>query len=249
MFRTNRGVSRRQLLTGGAAAAGSVALAGVVGARAADMPGMDHGSTPMRLRALTQDQAILVGAMADRIWPRDGDSPAASELGVVTYLDGQLAGGWGAGERFYRQGPFHEPEDSGHGYQLSLTPRDIYRDVLPKIEAYVKGKYGGKAYADLDSADQDAVLTDLQGGKVDLGLASGPNGYTSASFFSMFMQNVLEGLFGDPTYGGNKDLAGWKWIDYPGDPMAYGDSYYAIFGHRGDNYEVEPKGMADAMEN
>lgn len=249
MFRTNKGVSRRQLLTGGAAAAGSVALAGVVGARAADMAGMDHDSTPMRLRALTQDQAALVGAMADRIWPRDGkDSPSATDLGVVTYLDGQLAGGWGSGERFYRQGPFHEPETSGHGYQLSLTPRDVYRDVLPKIDAYVKGKYDNKAFADLEPSDQDAVLTDLQAGKVDLGLASGPNGFTSASFFTMFLQNVTEGLFGDPVYGGNRDLAGWKHIDYPGDPMAYGDSYYAIFGHRGDDYRVRPQGMADAMK-
>jgi gluconate 2-dehydrogenase gamma chain len=245
MFRSNRGVSRRQLLTGGAAAAGGLALAGVVGARAADMG--DEDSTPARLRALTKDQAALVGAMADRIWPRDGDSPSATELGVVTYVDGQLAGGWGAGERFYRQGPFREPETSGHGYQLSLTPRDVYRDVLPKIDEHAKSTYGGKAFADLAAKDQDAVLTDLQAGKVDLGLASSPNGFTSTSFFIMFLQNVTEGLFGDPVYGGNKDLAGWKWIDYPGDPMAYGDSYYAIFGHRDDPYEVDPKSMADSM--
>jgi gluconate 2-dehydrogenase gamma chain len=244
MFRTNKGVSRRQLLTGGAAAAGSIALAGVVGAQADDMAKDD---TPPRLRALTKDQAALVGAMADRIWPRDEDSPSATDLGVVTYLDGQLAGGWGAGERFYRQGPFKEPESSGHGYQLSLTPRDVYRQVLPKIDEHAKTTYDGMAFAKLAPKDQDAILTDLQAGKVDLGLASSPNGFTSASFFTMFLQNVTEGLFGDPVYGGNKDLQGWKHIDYPGDPMAYGDSYYAIFGHRDDVYEVEPKGLADSM--
>jgi choline dehydrogenase-like flavoprotein len=67
-------------------------------------------TTPARLRALSKPEAALVGAMADRVFPRDGDSPSASEIGFVTYLDGQLAGGWGAGERFYRQGPFVEPE-------------------------------------------------------------------------------------------------------------------------------------------
>lgn len=243
MFRTNRGVSRRQLLTGGAAAAGGLAIAGVVGAQA-DMDNKEPA--PARLRALTKEQATLVGAMADRIWPKDGDSPSASELGVVAYLDGQLSGAWGAGERFYRQGPFREPESSGHGYQLKLTPREVYREVLPKIEEHVSSNYSGKTFAALDAKDQDAVLTDLQGGKVDLGLATSPNGFTSASFFAMFLQNVTEGLFADPAYGGNRDRQGWKHIDYPGDPMAYGDSYYAIFGHRGDNYEVEPKGMADA---
>ncbi|HEY4098189.1 MAG TPA: gluconate 2-dehydrogenase subunit 3 family protein [Baekduia sp.] len=250
MHRSKKGVSRRQLLTGGAAAAGSIALTGLVGAASADdMAGMDMAATttPTRLKALSQPEAAIVGAMADRVFPRDGDSPSATEIGVVTYLDGQLAGGWGSGERFYRQGPFREPESSGHGYQLSLTPRDVYRNVLPKIDAHAKSTHNGTGFVDLDPKDQDAILTDLQNGKVDLDLASGPNGFTSASFFTMFLQNVTEGLFSDPAYGGNKDLAGWKWIDYPGDPMAYGDDYYAIFGHRGDDYEVPPKAMADGM--
>jgi gluconate 2-dehydrogenase gamma chain len=251
MHRSKKGVSRRQLLTGGAAAAGSIALTGLVGAASADdMAGMDMAATTTaspRLKALSKSEAAIVGAMADRVFPRDGDSPSATEIGVVTYLDGQLAGGWGSGERFYRQGPFREPETSGHGYQLSLTPRDVYRNVLPKIDAHAKSTHGGTAFVDLDPKDQDAILTDLQNGKVDLDLASSPNGFTSASFFTMFLQNVTEGLFSDPAYGGNKNLAGWKWIDYPGDPMAYGDDYYAIFGHRGDDYEVPPKAMADGM--
>jgi gluconate 2-dehydrogenase gamma chain len=246
MKRTDKGVSRRQLLTGGAAAAGGIALAGIAGGAAAT--GAMEEKAPARLRALTKPEAALVGAMADRVFPRDGDSPSASEIGFVTYLDGQLAGGWGAGERFYRQGPFVEPETSGHGYQLQLTPREVYRTVLPKVDDHARSAYGGKAFVDLDAKDQDAVLTDLQNGKVDLGLASSPNGFTSASFFTMFLQNVNEGLFSDPAYGGNQDMAGWKWIDYPGDPMAYGDSYYTIFGHRGDDYEVDPKSMADSME-
>jgi gluconate 2-dehydrogenase gamma chain len=244
MHRSSKGVSRRQLLTGGAAAAGSLAVAGVVGVVHAE----DKPEAPARLRALTKNEAALVGAMADRVFPRDGDSPSATEIGFVTYLDGQLAGAWGAGERFYRQGPFAEPETSGHGYQLSLTPREVYRTVLPKIDEHARSTYGGKAFTELEPADQDTLLTALQDGKVDLGLASSPNGFTSASFFAMFLQNVNEGLFSDPAYGGNKDLAGWKWIGYPGDPMAYGDSYYAMFGHRGDDYAVDPKPMADAME-
>ena len=253
MHRSNKGVSRRQLLTGGAAAAGGIALTGLGGAASAhDMAGMEMAATTTetaRLKALSKSEAALVGAMADRIFPRDGDSPSATEIGVVTYLDGQLAGGWGSGERFYRQGPFREPETSGHGYQLSLTPRAVYRNVLPKIDAHAKSTNGGKQFVDLDPKAQDTILTDLQNGKVDLGLASGPNGFTSASFFTMFLQNVTEGLFADPAYGGNKDLAGWKWVDYPGDPMAYGDDYYAIFGHRGDDYEVPPKSRADGMDD
>jgi gluconate 2-dehydrogenase gamma chain len=246
-MRRSKGVSRRQLLTGGAAAVGGVAIAGLAGGAAAEMA-MGPAAPPARLRALTADEAKLAGAMADRVFPRDGDSGSATDLGFIAYLDGQLAGGWGAGERLYRQGPFVEPETSGHGYQIQLTPREVYKTVLPKVDAYAASRHGGKMFHALEASDQDAVLTDLQNGKVDLGLASSPNGFTSASFFTMFLQNVTEALFSDPAYGGNVDKAGWKWIDYPGDPMAYGDSYYAIFGHRGDDYEVEPKAMADSME-
>jgi gluconate 2-dehydrogenase gamma chain len=246
MHRSTKGVSRRQLLTGGAAAAGGLAVAGLVGGANAVEPAKE----PMRLRALSKGEAALVGAMADRVFPRDGDSPSATEIGFVDYLDGQLAGGWGAGERLYRQGPFAEPETSGHGYQLSLTPREVYRTVLPRIDAHARSTSGGTAFVDLAPADQDAILTTLEAGKVDLGLASGPNGFTSASFFTMFLQNVNEGLFADPVYGGNRDMAGWTWVDYPGDPMGYGDNYHAIFGHRDDPYEVDPvsKSESDAMD-
>ena len=41
----------------------------------------------------------------------------------------------------------------------------------------------------------------------------------------MFRQNVLEGMLADPSYGGNKDMVGWKWVGFPGDPMRRGDPY------------------------
>ncbi len=245
MDRSNKGVSRRQLLRGAAAAGGGIALAGLGAAQATDQTA---AAEPARLRALTRDEAAIAGAMADRVFPRDGSSPSATDLGFVAYLDGQLAGGWGSGERFYRQGPFVEPQTSGHGYQLSLTPREVYRRVLPEVDAYARRAHH-RGFVDLSPSQQDAVLTALENGRVDLGLASSPNGFTSASFFTMFLQNVTEALFADPVYGGNKNRAGWRWIDYPGDPMAYGDDYFTIFSHRDDDYEVAPQSAADAMKS
>jgi gluconate 2-dehydrogenase gamma chain len=35
-------------------------------------------------------------------------------------------------------------------------------------------------------------------------------------FFSMLYQNVMEGMFSDPIYGGNKNKAGWKMVGFPG---------------------------------
>ena len=35
-------------------------------------------------------------------------------------------------------------------------------------------------------------------------------------FTSFLLKNTLEGYFGDPMYGGNKDMAAWKMIGHPG---------------------------------
>ena len=48
----------------------------------------------------------------------------------------------------------------------------------------------------------------------------------------MFRQNVLEGMLADPAYGGNKDMVGWKWVGFPGDPMRRGDSVRQVRLHR-----------------
>ena len=40
----------------------------------------------------------------------------------------------------------------------------------------------------------------------------------------MFFENVKEGIFADPLYGGNRDVEGWKLIRFPGDPMSRGDN-------------------------
>ena len=32
----------------------------------------------------------------------------------------------------------------------------------------------------------------------------------------MVRQNVIEGLLSDPSYGGNRELVGWRWLDYRG---------------------------------
>ena len=50
----------------------------------------------------------------------------------------------------------------------------------------------------------------------------------------MFRQNVLEGMLADPSYGGNNDMVGWKWVGFPGDPMRRGDLYARLHLHQQD---------------
>jgi gluconate 2-dehydrogenase gamma chain len=69
------------------------------------------------------------------------------------------------------------------------------------------------AFADLTLAQQDALLTSMDNGDAD--------GFPNArAFFNRARRLALEGMFGDPYYGGNKNFAGWDLIKYPGPRLA-----------------------------
>jgi gluconate 2-dehydrogenase gamma chain len=69
------------------------------------------------------------------------------------------------------------------------------------------------AFADLSPEKQDALLTAM-----DNGTAEGfPN---ARAFFNRARRLTMEGMFGDPYYGGNKNFAGWDLIKYPGPRLA-----------------------------
>jgi gluconate 2-dehydrogenase gamma chain len=89
---------------------------------------------------------------------------------------------------------------------------------LASINVYSQSK-NQKDFADLTSDQQDAVLTDMQGGK-----ATGFTAPSAAAFFGTLIQHVREGMFCDPIYGGNQNLVGWKMIGFPGAQIGYGDT-------------------------
>ena len=66
---------------------------------------------------------------------------------------------------------------------------------------------------DLTPEQQDAVLTAMESGSAE--------GFPNArAFFNRARRLTLEGMFGDPYYGGNKNFAGWDLIRYPGPRLA-----------------------------
>jgi gluconate 2-dehydrogenase gamma chain len=198
---------------------------------AATQPSVAH----LPLRFFNDAQARVITAMAERIFPRDASGPGATDAHVLDYIDGRLISAWGLGAKTYRQGPFFTPQDSGHGLQTPMTPRDIYIDALAALDAYCTRQFGN-TFDVLSPSEQDNVLHALEQGMVDT-FTTVP----AAKFFAMFRANVLEGLFADPLYGGNANLIGWKWIGFPGDPMAYGDPYGHLINQFNTPYNVAPK--------
>jgi hypothetical protein len=46
-------------------------------------------------------------------------------------------------------------------------------------------------------------------------------GFSGSAFFDMLKQHTVQGMFGDPLYGGNRFLVGWQLVGYPGARRAY----------------------------
>jgi gluconate 2-dehydrogenase gamma chain len=62
-------------------------------------------------------EAAFIASACERLIPADKSGPGALGAGVPNYLDKQLGGAWGSGERLYRSGPWQSGSPS-QGYQL-----------------------------------------------------------------------------------------------------------------------------------
>jgi gluconate 2-dehydrogenase gamma chain len=181
---------------------------------AADIPPMATGTG---YKFFTQAEAAFIEAAVARLIPNDEVGPGAVEAGVPFFIDRQLAGQFGQGQHFYLTGPWPKgtPEQ---GYQSRFTPAQFYRNTIPAIEAYVGRNFRGASFRTLAAADQDKVLRGLQKGEIQL-----DGGADGQAFFTMFLQNTKEGYFSDPVYGGNRDMAAWRMIGFPGAHYDYRD--------------------------
>jgi gluconate 2-dehydrogenase gamma chain len=183
---------------------------------------------------LTPPEAAFVEAFVDVLVPADELTPSGTDLGLATFIDRQLAGAWGKGDRLYQQGPWAKGAP-GQGYQLPLTPAEFFRAGIAEINKHCKQEYG-KEFDRLSPADRQKVLEALDKSTIVLDRLSGKQ------FFEVVYQATMEGLFGDPIYGGNKNKAGWKMIGYPGVIAVHATN---ITTYRNKPYVVPPVSIAD----
>ena len=234
------GFDRRAFLKGavaGGAAAATVSLPRAAEAQqGAPAPGSQGSPAPANTYAyLNPDEAAFVEALVDHMVPADSLTPKGTELGLNTYIDRALAGGWGKGDRLYMQGPWKQGVPS-QGYQLPLTPAELYRAGIAAANASCVKTYG-KSFDKISESQRQEFLLGLQAGKVAF-----ENGPSARVFFATVYQNVMEGMFADPIYGGNRNKAGWKMIGFPGVIAVH---YQNVEKYRDKKYSVDPVGISD----
>jgi len=175
----------------------------------------------------TDDEYRVIEAACARMIPADAD-PGAVEAGVADYIDGFLGAfrfdppriwaGGGFSGRFGGTPTFAAFHRLNHWDELAwrtriegslgLPEREWNGPVTGLQERYRAGLAElGDDFADLDGAEQDRRLKGAEG------------------FTPLLYEHVCEGMYGAPEYGGNRDLAGWRYIDFAGDvqPRGYSD--------------------------
>jgi gluconate 2-dehydrogenase gamma chain len=186
---------------------------------------------PGQYAYFTPVEFTWVEAAASRLIPNDDLGPGAKEAGVATFIDRQLSGPYGRAETWYMQGPWKKGTKE-QGYQLKLTPAQLYRTGIADVDAWCS-KNGKRPFAELDAAEQDKLLHELEQGDIELARAP------AKDFFAMLLQNTIEGFLADPMYGGNRDFAGWKLIGFPGPRY----NYVAEIDQYGKRYAMAPVGL------
>src|SRR5215831_8500466 len=205
-------VARRDFLSG-------VGLAGAAAALSPAPPAM--AQTPVQAKEqpiapqaagytyFKPTEVQFIEALVDHMVPKDELTPSGTDIGIATYIDRALAGSWGKGDRLYMQGPWGKGTPN-QGYQLPLTPAALFRVGIEGSNAYCRKTFG-KTFDRCTSEQKETFLKDLSGDKITF-----EGGLPGRAFFDLLYQTVMEGMFGDPIYGGNKDKVAWKMLGFPG---------------------------------
>ena len=83
-----------------------------------------------------------------------------------------------------------------------------YASGLDAVDDHAKSRFG-TGFVGLTPEHQDALLVEVERGQA--------TGFpASIAFFELLRQHAMEGMFGDPSWGGNAGLVGWQLLGYPG---------------------------------
>jgi gluconate 2-dehydrogenase subunit 3-like protein len=228
-------------------------------------------------RFFTAHQAAVIEDATARIAPGPRDDPleaghpGAREAHVTAYIDTMLsaldAGAGDAIPRIFATGPRSAgPRSAG---PRSAGPRSTGpRSTGPESKGSTRPAEGRTAsFAPLDPVRQIAwrsrltrwqdqyrqgiqALDQLAGGDFTSATPQRQDEIlaTQAQFTALLFEHTIEGLYASPAYGGNRDLAGWREIGFPGDVRPHG--YTAAEVERSDGHDpVDSTGIvADVLD-
>jgi len=167
-------------------------------------------------------ERATIEAAAARIVPAD-DDPGALEAGVIDYIERLLAADDMEPEVTPKEkkeyanfilgsmsGRTEEQQETLFKLNgLGSRHRPAYVDGVVALDKLAAASFGAESFRQLNAAQQDDVLTGLDENK--------------DPFFTLLVAHTMEGFYGHPRHGGNKDSVGWKVLGFPGPSFPRGN--------------------------
>jgi len=179
-------------------------------------------------RFLTEHEYAAVAAAADRLIPPRGPHPGGAALGVADYVDRLLGAFTFDPPLIFAGGPFsgRAGGDASFAGFLPLSRHEelAWRTRIEGSRGLAEREFNGPVRGWQDIYREGIVelgddFTAVDPGEQDRRLAA------VDELRHLLYEHACEGAYGAPEYGGNRDLAGWRAIEFPGDsqPRGYTD--------------------------
>jgi gluconate 2-dehydrogenase gamma chain len=140
-------------------------------------------------RFLTLDEARMLGVLCDVIIPPDQHA-GAEAAGTVEFIDRKLAGYHRRSQALYRQGLAALAASCEQLFQKPLAGLAADQRVA-LVTRWEKGDLPEEAWKDVKPRE----------------------------FFDRFVDHVMQGYFGGPRHGGNRDAVSWRMLGLPQPPV------------------------------
>jgi len=146
-------------------------------------------------RMFSSAEAETLAALVNQIIP-DDQTPGAVWANVLRFLDRQIAHAYG-------------------------NHRETYRLGLAALERSAQSVYQ-RRFAALDFLEQEALVERMETGNLPADLWSE---LRPQEFFRILRTHTMQGFYGDPRHGGNRDLVSWRMLGVPYPPVRGRDDY------------------------
>lgn len=137
----------------------------------------------------SQEEALCMAAICEQIIPADGNGPGATYAGVIYYIDKQLD-------------------------EVFTWNQEDYRTGIIAIQKCA-GELHGAKFEDLEFDIQTAFLEKMEANQ--LPIEHWKDIVNQGSLFRTMIQHSMQGFYGSPRHGGNKNYISYKMmkLDYP----------------------------------
>jgi hypothetical protein len=176
----------------------------------------------------SDDDYGVIEAACERLIPAAHGHPGATVLGVTDYIDRLLGAFTVHPPRIWAGGPFSGRHGGDASFarflRLSRLEELAWRTRIEGSQGIAEREFNGpvngwqQEYRD-GIAALGADFVGLPSVEQDARLDAVPE------FKQLLYEHACEGAYSAPEYGGNRDLAGWRAIGFPGDvqPRGYTD--------------------------